>query len=74
LRERGFSRIFVAGLALDCCVRFSATDGVRAGFEMVVVVDACRAVGLPGSVESTWIEFGAVGVKTTTVAELLGGD
>jgi len=73
LRERGFRRIFVAGLALDYCVRFSATDGVRAGFEMVVVADACRAVGLPGSVESTWREFAATGVKTTTVAELVAG-
>jgi len=72
-RERGFRRIFVAGLALDYCVRFSATDGVQAGFEMVVVTDACRAVDLPGSVESTWREFGEVGVRTTTVAELLAG-
>ena len=71
LSERGFRRIIVVGLALDFCVRFSATDGLRAGFEMVVLPEACRAVGLPGSVESTWREFAALGVGTLTVEELL---
>ncbi len=46
LRERGFTRIFLAGLATDFCVAFSAEDAVRAGFQAIVVEDACRGIGL----------------------------
>ena len=47
LRERGLGRIFLAGLAFDYCVRYSAIDSMRAGFETYVIEDACRAIG-PG--------------------------
>jgi nicotinamidase/pyrazinamidase len=73
LRERGFRRIFLAGLAYDYCVRFSAVDAVGAGFEAFVIEDACRAVGLPGSVESTREEFLAAGVNSIHAADLRNG-
>lgn len=44
LRERGFRRVICAGLALDYCVRWSAEDARRLGFDVMVVVDACRAI------------------------------
>ncbi len=47
LRARGFDRLFLAGLATDFCVAWSAEDAVRAGFNVVVVEDACRGIGLP---------------------------
>jgi nicotinamidase/pyrazinamidase len=47
LRERGFTRVFLAGLATDFCVAFSAEDAMRAGFQAIVLEDACRAIGLP---------------------------
>lgn len=62
LRERGIRRIFLAGLAYDYCVRFSAVDAVRLGFPAIVIEDACRSVGLPGSIESTHREFAESGV------------
>jgi nicotinamidase/pyrazinamidase len=71
LRERGFQRIFLAGLAYDYCVRFSAVDAVRAGFEAFVIEDACRPVSLDDSVESTRREFAEVGVARVTVSEIL---
>lgn len=37
-------RIFIAGLALDFCVAATALDARRAGFEAIVVMDACRPV------------------------------
>lgn len=49
LRERGFRRVFLAGLTLDFCVRFSAEDAVSAGFGAVVIIDACRAIDQQGS-------------------------
>jgi len=52
LRTRGIERVFCVGLALDFCVRFSAEDARREGFETVVVEDACRGIDLDGSVEA----------------------
>jgi nicotinamidase/pyrazinamidase len=49
LRERGFRRIFLAGLAFDFCVLWSAEDARRHGFEVVVIEDACRSIDLSGS-------------------------
>jgi nicotinamidase/pyrazinamidase len=44
LRELGVTRVFLAGLAFDYCVRFTAEDAVREGFEAVVISDASRAI------------------------------
>lgn len=64
LRDRGITRIFVCGLALDYCVRFTAEDGKAAGFEVVVIEDATRAVGFPkGSVEATKRSFAEKGIR-----------
>jgi len=71
LRERGFRRIFLAGLAYDYCVRFSALDAIAAGFEAVVIADACRAVNLPGSVADTEEEFARAGVLRIALAHFL---
>ncbi len=49
LRERGFKRIFIAGLALDFCVRYSAEDAYDEGFSVLVIEDACRAIDVGGS-------------------------
>ncbi|MGE5566084.1 MAG: bifunctional nicotinamidase/pyrazinamidase [Parcubacteria group bacterium] len=49
LRERGFRRVFLAGLAFDFCVLWSAEDAVRLGFQAVVIEDACRALDVQGS-------------------------
>jgi hypothetical protein len=49
LRERGFRRLFLAGLAFDFCVLWSAEDACRLGFEAVVIEDACRSMDLAGS-------------------------
>jgi nicotinamidase/pyrazinamidase len=53
LRERGLGRVFVAGLAFDFCVRYSAEDAHAHGFEVVVVEDACRGIDIDGSVAAT---------------------
>lgn len=49
LRERGLSTIFLCGLATDFCVAWSALDARAAGFDVVVVEDACRAIDTGGS-------------------------
>lgn len=49
LRERGFTRVFLTGLALDVCVAWSAIDARAAGFTAVMLDDACRAIDAHGS-------------------------
>jgi len=67
LRERGLARVFLAGLALDFCVRYSAEDAHRERFAVVVIDDACRGIDVDGSVAATRRTFAALGI--TSVAE-----
>jgi nicotinamidase/pyrazinamidase len=53
LRERGLRRVFVVGLAFDFCVRYSAEDAHREGFEVLLVEDGCRGIDVQGSMAST---------------------
>jgi nicotinamidase/pyrazinamidase len=62
LRERGLSRIFLAGLAFDFCVRYSAEDARREGFDVFVVEDACRGIDVEGSIALTRASLAASGV------------
>jgi nicotinamidase/pyrazinamidase len=64
LRERGLTRIFVAGLAFDFCVRYSAEDARREGFFVTVIEDACRGIDVEGSVAATRESFAALGIAT----------
>lgn len=44
LKEKGVTKITVAGLTTDFCVLFSVIDALKLGYEVVVVADACRPV------------------------------
>ena len=70
LRERGFTRVFLAGLAFDFCVRFSAEDAHRGGFTAVVIEDACRGIDLDGSVMATRRSLAAIGARVVTTEEI----
>ena len=70
LRERGLQRLFIAGLAYDFCVRYSAIDGRNLGFETIVIEDATRAVNLPGSVDETNQAFRAANIALLQSAAL----
>ena len=63
LRERGFKRVFLAGLAFDFCVRYSADDAHREGFETVVIEDGCRAIDIEGSADATRALFKKLGIR-----------
>ena len=49
LRERGFERVTLCGLATDFCVLYSAIDAREAGFETAVALAASRGIDLDGS-------------------------
>ncbi|MGX9430334.1 MULTISPECIES: bifunctional nicotinamidase/pyrazinamidase [Bradyrhizobium] len=66
LRERGLKRIFMAGLATDYCVHYSALDARRLGFETVVVESGCRAIDLSGSLAAAHAAMAAAGVQVVS--------
>ncbi len=63
LKERGFKRVFLAGLATDFCVAFSALDAAAAGFGTFVIEDCCRAIDHNGSLEAAWNKMFSAGVQ-----------
>jgi nicotinamidase/pyrazinamidase len=71
LRERGFTHVFVAGLAFDFCVRYSAEDAHRAGFQVTVVEDACRGIDVEGSMAQTRLRLAELGISCIS-AETVG--
>jgi len=70
LRERGLARVFLAGLAFDFCVRYSAEDARRLGFEAIVIEDACRSIDLDGSMAATRASFAERGVVCVGAGEV----
>jgi len=62
LRERGLKRLFLAGLATDFCVQYTALDARRLGFDVFVIEDGCRGIDLEGSVEQAWRSMAEAGV------------
>jgi len=70
LRERGVSEVWLGGLATDFCVAYSALDAVGQGFRAHVVLDACRAIDLEGSLDRTLGEMRAKGVVLAQATDL----
>lgn len=71
LRERGLTRLFIAGLATDFCVAWSALDARAAGFETVVVEDAVRGIDLDGSLDRAWAAMAQAGVERIVSAAIV---
>jgi nicotinamidase/pyrazinamidase len=71
LRERGLTRIFLAGLAYDFCVRYSAEDAVAEGFAVTVIEDVCRGLDVAGSVALTRRELAALECTHVVSANIL---
>ena len=64
----GFRRLFLAGLATDFCVAWSAEDAARLGYETYVIEDCCRGIGLPApgggtSIDLARARLAALGVR-----------
>ena len=64
LRAADVTRVVVVGLATDYCVKATALDAARLGFETAVLTDAIAAVDLaPGDGERALDELRAAGVE-----------
>lgn len=68
LRERKLSHLWLAGIATDYCVAWSALDARREGFAVTIIADACRAIDLEGSLARAMTEMRDAGVAIVTSA------
>jgi nicotinamidase/pyrazinamidase len=71
LHARGMRKVYICGLATDFCVAWTALDARAAGFEAVVLEDACRAIDLDGSLDKAWQSMLAAGVQRLQSDQLL---
>lgn len=65
LRTRGITSVTLVGLATDYCVAYSALDAARLGFAATVLMGACRAIDLNGSLAEAEAKMAAAGVVMT---------
>jgi nicotinamidase/pyrazinamidase len=70
LKARGIKTVFVAGLATDFCVAWTAMDARKLGFETYVIEDASRGIDLNGSLAAAWKSMEAKGVKRIQSGDL----
>jgi nicotinamidase/pyrazinamidase len=72
MRDRDVEQVAVCGLATDYCVRASAIDAAKEGFDTTVVTDAIRAVDVePGDADRAIEEMKEAGAKLATSDQLL---
>lgn len=70
LRAHQITSVFIAGLATDFCVAWSAIDARIAGFDCWVLEEACRAINLNGSLVQADEAMQAHGVHRITINDL----
>jgi nicotinamidase/pyrazinamidase len=71
LKEKGVHEVYVCGLATDYCVKFTALDAQKLGFETFLIEDASRGVNLrPGDAKQAVEEMRAAGVQVVQSREI----
>ena len=71
LKSKGIEQVFVCGLALDYCVKFTAFDAKSLGFETFLITDATRAVNLsPEDGDRAIAEMKEAGITVLTSKDL----
>jgi nicotinamidase/pyrazinamidase len=63
LRDRGFRDLYLAGLATDFCIKWTALDAVQEGFNVFVIRDAVAGINIENSVDQAWSEMSEAGVR-----------
>ncbi|EAQ76976.1 bifunctional nicotinamidase/pyrazinamidase [Blastopirellula marina] len=71
LQAKGVTELYIAGLATDYCIKYTALDAIDLGYRVQLIVDACRGVDLsPGDVNAALKEMEAHGVKLIQSADI----
>ncbi|MGM0546581.1 MAG: bifunctional nicotinamidase/pyrazinamidase [Bacteroidota bacterium] len=71
LENRDIDTLYAVGLATDFCVKWSVIDGIKEGFDLVVVEDAVRGIDIEGSVNTAWKEMRDAGAQKISSSKLL---
>lgn len=71
LRGRGVGEVYVAGLAADYCVYFSAKDAQAEGFATFFIEDATRAIDAAG-LAAALADLRQLGVRVVRSADVAG--
>ena len=70
LKEQAIENLYIAGLATDYCVKYTVLDALTLGFNVLVVLDACRGIDLKrGDVQKAIEEMQEAGALLTTVSQ-----
>ena len=71
LRERGVKRVFVAGVATEYCVKATALDAIKLGYQTFVLLDAVKGIDTPKGSEQKavdeMLEKGAVAITLSDI-------
>ncbi len=72
LEQHGVREVYILGLALDVCVKYTALDAQKLGFQSAVVIDGCRGVNVnPSDSEAAVAEMRQAGVQIVRSSDLL---
>lgn len=71
LKERGIDTVYIVGIATDFCVAWTAIDASKAGLKSYVIIDACKAIDMNGSLQRAWQEMLASGVQRISSRNIL---
>ena len=70
LQARGVKELYITGLATDFCVKWTALDGRKLGYDVNLITDAVKGIDIEGSVEKAMDEMKEVGVKMMTSTDI----
>ncbi|MCB1113744.1 MAG: bifunctional nicotinamidase/pyrazinamidase [Chlamydiia bacterium] len=72
LKERGIHTLYLAGLATDYCVKYSALDAADLGYRVFVVTEGCKGVNLhPDDVKKAYREMRNKGIRIVSIDEVI---
>jgi nicotinamidase/pyrazinamidase len=72
LKQKGIKEVYLAGLATDYCVKYSALDAMGLGFDTTVIEDACRGIDLQeGDISNALQEMRDAGCNITPSSKIL---
>ena len=73
LKAQRVTDVYVAGLATDYCVKFTALDAISLGFRTHLIEDACRGVNLhAGDVAKAIEEMKTAGIEIIDAGKITG--
>ncbi|WP_409360790.1 bifunctional nicotinamidase/pyrazinamidase [Bartonella heixiaziensis] len=68
LKEHGFTKLTMCGLATDFCVGFSALHAIQCGFKVSVSLNACAGIDLNGSLNTMLKTMNKAGIELLMVS------